>query len=118
MLLSPHSNAGQNHDIKIANKSFENVEISNQNLMQEKIKRRLNLGMCATIQSRTFCLSKNIKIRIHETIILSVILYGCETLQEEYRLRESENRLLRICGPKRDDVAGVWRRLHNEELHN
>jgi hypothetical protein len=50
-----------------------------------------------------------------------MVLYGCETwsltLREEHRLRVFENRLLRrICGPKRDEVAGEWRTLHNEEL--
>jgi hypothetical protein len=51
-----------------------------------------------------------------------VVLYGCETwsltLREEHRLRVFENRVLRrIFGPKRDEVTGVWRKLHNEELH-
>jgi hypothetical protein len=68
-------------------------------------------------------LSKNLKIRIYKTIILPVILYGCETwsltLREEYRLRVFENRVLRrIFGPKRDEVTGEWRQLHNEELHD
>jgi hypothetical protein len=54
-------------------------------------------------------------------IILHVVLYGCETwsltLKEEHRLRVFENRVLRrIFGPKRDEVMGEWRRLHNEEL--
>jgi hypothetical protein len=54
---------------------------------------------------------------------LSIVLYGCETwsltLREEYRLRVFENRLLRrIFGPKRDEVMGEWRKLHNGELHN
>jgi hypothetical protein len=41
------------------------------------------------------------------------------TLREEHRLRVSENRVLRrIFGPKREEVAGGWRRVHNEELHN
>jgi hypothetical protein len=47
-------------------------------------------------------------------------LYGCETwsLKEEHRLRVYENRVLkRILGPKRDEVSGKWRKLHNEELH-
>jgi hypothetical protein len=49
-------------------------------------------------------------------------LYGCETwsltLREEHRLRVFENRVLRrIFGPKRDEVTGSWRKLHNEELH-
>jgi uncharacterized membrane protein len=52
-----------------------------------------------------------------------VLLYGCETwsltLREEHRLRVFEKRVLRrIFGPKRDEVTGDWRKLHNEELHN
>jgi hypothetical protein len=58
-----------------------------------------------------------------KTIILPVVLYGCETwsliLREEHRLRVLKNRLLRgILGPKRDEVIGGCRKLHNEELHN
>jgi hypothetical protein len=68
-------------------------------------------------------LSKNLKIRIYKTIILPVVLYGCEywslTLREEHRLGVFENRVLRrIFGPKRDEVTGEWRKLHNEELHD
>jgi hypothetical protein len=68
-------------------------------------------------------LSKNIKIRIYRTIILPVVLYGCETwsltLREEHRLRMFENWVLRrIFGPRRGEVTGDWRKLHNEELHN
>jgi hypothetical protein len=68
-------------------------------------------------------LSKNIKIRIYKTIILPVVLYGCETwsltLREEHGLRVFENRVLRrIFGPKRDEVTVDRRKLHNEELHN
>ena len=64
-------------------------------------------------------LSKNLKIKICRTIILLVVLYGCETwsptLREERRLRVFENRVLRrIFGPKRDEVRGEWRKLHNE----
>jgi hypothetical protein len=56
-------------------------------------------------------LSKNLKIRIYKTIILPVVLYGCETwsltLREEHRLRVFENRVLRrIFGPKRNEVTG------------
>jgi hypothetical protein len=68
---------------------------------------------------------KNTKIKIYRTrtIILPVVLYGCETwsltLKEEHRLRVFENRALRrIFGPKRDEVTGEWRRLHNEELND
>jgi hypothetical protein len=68
-------------------------------------------------------LSKNTKIKIYKTIILPVVLYGCETwsltLREEHRLRVFEKRVLRrIFGPKRDEVTGNWRRLHNEELND
>jgi hypothetical protein len=67
-------------------------------------------------------LSKNVKVKLYKTIILPVVLYGCETwsltLREEYRLRVFENRVLRrIFGPKRDEVTEEWRKLHNEELH-
>jgi len=55
------------------------------------------------------------------TIILPVVLYGCETwsltLREECRLRVFENKVLRIFGPRRDEVIGEWRKLHNEELN-
>ena len=68
-------------------------------------------------------LSKNLKIKIYRTIILPVVLYGCEnwslTLREERRLRVFENRVLRrIFGPKRDEVTREWKTLHNEELNN
>jgi hypothetical protein len=58
-----------------------------------------------------------------KTVILPVVLYGRETwsltLIEEHRLKVFENRLLRIMfGPKRDEVMGDWRKLHNEELHD
>jgi hypothetical protein len=61
------------------------------------------------------------KIKIYRTIILQVVLYGCETwsltLREEFRVRVFENKVLRrIFGPKGDEVTGEWRRLHNKEL--
>jgi hypothetical protein len=66
-------------------------------------------------------ISKNLKIKLYKTVILSVVLYGCETwsltLGEEHRLRVFENRVLRsIFGPKREDRS--WRKLHNDELHD
>ena len=66
-------------------------------------------------------LSKKLKIKIYRNIILPVVLYGCKTwsltLREERRLRVFENRVLRrVFGPKRDEVTGEWRKLHNEEL--
>jgi len=67
-------------------------------------------------------LSKNIKIKIYRTIILSIVLYGCETwsltLREERRLTVFENRVLRnISESMRDEVTKKWRRLNNEELY-
>jgi len=66
-------------------------------------------------------LSKNLKIKIYRTIILPVVLYGCETwsltLREEGKLRVFENMVLRrIFGPRKDEVTGEWRSLQNEEL--
>jgi hypothetical protein len=68
-------------------------------------------------------LSRNVKVKIYKTIILPVVMYGCETwsltLREEHRLRVFENRVLRrIFEPMWDKVTGEWRKLHSEELHN
>jgi hypothetical protein len=68
-------------------------------------------------------LSKNLKIGIYKTLILPVVLYGCETwsltLRDEHRLRVFENRVLRrLFGPKRDEVTGELRKLRNEELRD
>jgi hypothetical protein len=67
-------------------------------------------------------LSKNLQIWIYRTIIFLVV-YGCETwsltLREERRMTVLEKRVLRrIFGPKKDDVTGEWRKLHNEELYD
>jgi hypothetical protein len=68
-------------------------------------------------------LTRNLKVKIYKTIILPVVLYGCETwcltLREEHRLRVFENRVLRkIFGLKRDEVTEDRRKWHSEELHN
>ena len=68
-------------------------------------------------------LSKIIKIKIYRIIIWPVVFYGCETysltLREERRLKMFENRVLRsMFGPKRDEVTGEWRKLHNEEQND
>jgi hypothetical protein len=103
------------------------ITITNQNLIQEKIKRRLSSGNACyhSVQSLLsfHLLSKDLKMRIYKTIILPAILYVCETwsltLREEHRLRVFENKVLRrIFGSKRDEVTGGWRKLHSEELHN
>jgi len=91
----------------------------NQNSIQEEIKRRLKLGNACyhSVQNLlTFSLlSKNLKIKIYRTIILPIVLYGCETwlltLREECRLRVFESRVLRIYGPKGDKVKREWRKL-------
>jgi hypothetical protein len=100
--------------------------ITYRNSIQEEIKSRLKSGNAfyhsvQDLLSSCF-LSKNIKVKICSTIILPVVLYGCETwsltLREEHRLRVFENRVLRkILVPKMDEVTGEWRRLHNEELN-
>jgi hypothetical protein len=90
MLLSRHHNVGQNRDIKIANRLFRNVSqfkylgkrVTNQNLIQEEIKRRLNCGNACyhLVQNllSSCLLLKHLQIRIYKTIILPVVLYGCE----------------------------------------
>jgi hypothetical protein len=91
MLLSCHQNAGQNRDIKKVNRSFENVAqfkylgmtVTNQNLIQEEIKTRLNSDNACyhSIQnlSSSHLLSKNLKIRIYKSIIFPAVLYGLKT---------------------------------------
>ena len=64
-----------------------------------------------------------IYIKLSLTVVLPVVLYACETwsltLREQCRLKMFENRLLRrICGPKRGEVTGEWRRIHNEEIYD
>jgi hypothetical protein len=102
------------------------TRVTNQNLIQDEIK-RLNFGNACyhSVQNllSSHLLSKNLKIRIYKTIILPVVLYGCETwsltLREEQRPRVFENRVLRrIFGPKRDEVTGEWRKLCNKELRD
>jgi hypothetical protein len=135
MLMSRSQKIGQEHNIKIANRSFEDVAkfrylgttLTDQNYMHEEIKSRLNSGNACyhSVQILLFsCLfSRKLKVKMYKTIILPVVLYGCETwpltLREEHRLRVLENRVVwRIFGPKRDEVTGECRKLHNGELHN
>jgi hypothetical protein len=124
MLLSPHQNARQSHDIRILKTSFENVArfkylvmtVTNQNLIHEEIKSRLNLGNACyhSVQKLlSFCvLFKNVKIGLYKSIILPVVLYGYGTwsliLREAHRLKVFHNRVLRrIFGWMRDEVTEV-----------
>ena len=133
MIMSRDQNAGLSYSMKIYNSSIERVEefkylgttLTNQNYMQEEINSRLKLGNACYYSAQNLLssslLSKKLKIKIYRTIILLVVLYGCETwsliLREERRLRVFENRvLMSVFGPKRVEVTGEWRKLHNEEL--
>jgi hypothetical protein len=125
--LMSSKKAGEKRSIKITNRSFEGVAefkylgttLTDQNCIQEEIKSRLNLGNACyhSVQSllSAHLLSRNVKVKVYKTIILPVVLYGCETwsltLREERRLRVLENRVLRrIFGPKRVEVTGEWRK--------
>jgi hypothetical protein len=119
--------------VRAVNNSFERVEdlkylgttLTNQNSVPEEIKSRLKSGnaCCRTVQNNfsSSFLSNNLKIKIFRNTILRVVLYGCETSSLKFRkermMRLFENRVLRIIfEPKRDEVKGEWRTLHNEEL--
>jgi hypothetical protein len=100
--------------------------LTNQNDIHDEIKSRLNSGNVSYYSVQNLLsyrlISKNLKIKIYRTVILPVVLYGCETwsltLREEQRLRVFENReLRRIFGPRREEDES-WRKLHNDELHD
>jgi hypothetical protein len=98
-------------------------ELTNKYLIQEEIRSRLNSGNACYHSARNLLSSrllwKDLKIRIYEIIILSLVLYGCETwshiLRAEQRLRVFENRVMTIFAPKKDEGTERWRNLLNEE---
>jgi hypothetical protein len=120
-------------NIRIANESFEKVAefkylgmtLTNQNDIRDEIKSRLNYANACYYSVQNLLssrlISKNLKIKMYETVILAVVLYGCEirslTLGEEHRLRFLRRVLRRAFGPKREE-EGSWRKLHNDELHS
>jgi hypothetical protein len=107
--------------------TYLGTRLTDQNSIQEEIKSRLKLGNACYHSAQNLLssrlLSKNVKIKIYSTILLPMVLYGCETwsptLREERMLRVFENRVLRtVFGPKEVEVTGEWRKLHDEELND
>ena len=101
--------------------------MTNQNAIQEEIKSRLKSNNVRnhTVRNISFyiLLSRNTKIKVYRTVILSVVLYGCATwsltVREEHKLRVCQNGVLRtIYVPNRDKVKGELIKLHNEELND
>jgi hypothetical protein len=84
------------------------------------------MHVLAIIHSEIFCLPfsyrKNLNIKIYKTVILPVVLYGCEawslTFREERRLRVFENRVLRKIFVPKGEEDGSWRKFYNDELHS
>jgi hypothetical protein len=100
--------------------------LTNQNDIHHEIKSKLNSGNACYHSAQNLLsshlISEELKFKIYKTVILSVVLYGCETwsltLREEHRLRVFENRVLRIIfGPEKEE-DGWWRKLHDDELHS
>jgi hypothetical protein len=105
--MSRHQNLRQNQNIRTANESFENVTkfkhlgttLTNQNDIHDEIKDGFNSGNVCYYSVQNLLssrlISRNLKIKIYKTVILPVVLYGCETwsvtLREEHRLRVFEN---------------------------
>jgi len=126
MVMSREQSAGRIQSVRIVNSTFEMVEefkylgttLTIQNSIREKIKSTLRSGNACYHSVQNLLSSRlltwKLKIKIYRTLILPIVLYGCEAwsliLREERRLRVFENTVLRrIFGPRRDEVTGEWR---------
>ena len=135
MVLSREQNVGWRQNIKTDDRSFERVvdleflgtTLTNQNTIQEEIKRNLKSGNACyhSVQNllSSSLLCKNLNTKMYRKINLPVILYGCEiwllTLKVVCRLWVSENRVLRrIFGPRRNEVTGECKKLKNVVLND
>ncbi|KAJ4430983.1 hypothetical protein ANN_19576 [Periplaneta americana] len=130
MIISRDQNIVRNGNTKIGDLSFEGVEkfkylgatVTNINDTREEIKRRINMGNACYFSVEKLLsyslLSKNLKVRIHKTVILPVVLYGCETwtltLREEHRLRVFENKANKL----RDNEKLGFTKTESNELRN
>ncbi|KAJ4435546.1 hypothetical protein ANN_18162 [Periplaneta americana] len=80
--------------------------------------RRADIIIIDRQKDKGVILDPTIRFEMHEQQPQEVVIYGCETLRGEHRLRVFENKVLsKIFGAKRDEVTGEWRKLHNTELH-
>jgi len=135
MVMSRDQNAGRIQSVRIYNSIFERVEgfkylgknLTNQNFIAEEIKSRFKSGNACYYSGQNILSSrllfKNLKIKIYRTIILPVVLYGCEawslTLLEGRNLKVFENMVFRkIFGPRRDEETDEWRSLHKGVLND
>ena len=122
MITSHHQNIIQNQNTVIENLSFENVQkfkylgvtVTNTNDIREEINCRINMGNACYYSFEkillSHLLSKKMKVNTYKTIVLPVVLYGCDTwslmLREEHRLRVFENKVLRkIFGSRREEIT-------------
>jgi hypothetical protein len=131
MIICRNQNTRPNSKVNVGNKSFETMQqfkyfettLTKQNCIHEEIKSRLKSGNACYHSVLNLLpsdlLYENVNIKYTE-LYCGLFFYGCETwlltLREGGRPRVLENRVLRICGPKRDEVIGEWGKIHNKEL--
>jgi hypothetical protein len=121
MMISRHQNGWKNNNMKLPLQfRYLGTTVTNQNLFQEEIKRRLSWGNACyhsvqNLSSSPPLLSEKVKMKIYETILLPVVLYGHEILS----MTVFKNRVLwTTFEPMRDGVTGDQRKFHNEEVRN